>query len=120
MNDTQLPASEQFCYLTTQGRNSGRPHTIEIWFATPTEGRSLYMLSGGGANSDWVKNLLNNPEVSVRIGGRTCVGRGRVVQDPDEGRLARKLIVAKYYGREEVATEGWEATSLPVAIDLNL
>ncbi len=77
------------------------------------------MLSGGGARSDWVKNILSNPEVSVRIGSRTYAGKGRIMQDPDEERLARKLIVAKYYGREEVATEGWEATSLPVAIELN-
>jgi hypothetical protein len=26
-------ASQAFCYLTTTGRVSGRPHTIEIWFA---------------------------------------------------------------------------------------
>jgi hypothetical protein len=30
-NDVEmLPA---FCYPTTTGRRSGRPHTIEIWFA---------------------------------------------------------------------------------------
>jgi hypothetical protein len=27
------PGAEPFCYLTTVGRVSGRPHTIEIWFA---------------------------------------------------------------------------------------
>lgn len=26
-------ASEAFCYLATTGWISGRPHTIEIWFA---------------------------------------------------------------------------------------
>jgi hypothetical protein len=35
---------EDFCYLTTVGRVTGRPHTIEIWFAR--EGSTLYMLSG--------------------------------------------------------------------------
>jgi hypothetical protein len=32
------------CYLTTTGRVSGRPHTIEIWFAL--QDRTLYVLSG--------------------------------------------------------------------------
>ena len=27
-------AAEQFCYLTTTGRTSGEPRTIEIWFGT--------------------------------------------------------------------------------------
>ncbi|MGH2498889.1 MAG: hypothetical protein ACRDF0_02165 [Candidatus Limnocylindria bacterium] len=26
-------AGEAFAYLTTIGRGSGKPHTIEIWFA---------------------------------------------------------------------------------------
>jgi hypothetical protein len=36
-------AGEDFCYLTTTGRVTGRPHTIEIWFAL--EGGTLYTLS---------------------------------------------------------------------------
>lgn len=38
--------SEQYCYLTTTGRRSGRDHTIEIWFSA-TES-ALYLISGGG------------------------------------------------------------------------
>ena len=38
-------ADEQFCYLTTRGRISGRAHRIEIWFAL--DAATLYMLSGG-------------------------------------------------------------------------
>ena len=40
--------------------------------------------------------------------------------DDAEERLARRLVVAKYYGREEVKSEGWEAIALPVAIDLDI
>src|SRR5215208_1099137 len=61
--------SEDFCYLTTTGRLTGRPHEIEIWFALVPERRALYMLSGGGDRSDWVKNLRRYPDVEVRIGG---------------------------------------------------
>src|ERR1051325_2737939 len=34
------------CYLTTTGRTSGNPHTIEIWFAL--HGDRVYLLAGGG------------------------------------------------------------------------
>ena len=76
-------AAQSFCYLTTTGRVSGRPHTIEIWFAL--DGRTLYLLSGAGDRSDWVRNLLRDPEVTVRVGSRRAPGlRGRARSvDPD-------------------------------------
>ncbi len=111
-------AREQYCYLTTVGRRTGNPHTIEIWFAMPAGGRELYMLSGGGDKADWVKNIQHQPSVQVRIGKTELSGQGRVVTDAAEERSARRLVVSKYYGREEVRTTGWEATSLPVAVDL--
>jgi deazaflavin-dependent oxidoreductase (nitroreductase family) len=113
-------AREQYCYLTTVGRRTGNPHTIEIWFAMPEDGHSLYMLAGGGDNADWVRNIRHSPTVQVRIGDRAIIGQGRVVTDPNEEKLARRLVVAKYYGRDEVRTTGWEATSLPLAVDLAL
>jgi hypothetical protein len=35
---------------------SGRPHTIEIWFAL--DERALYLLSGGGDLSGWRRSSL--------------------------------------------------------------
>lgn len=58
---------DDFCYLTTTGRRTGRPHRIEIWYAA--EGSTLYMLSGGGRSSDWVRNLLADPAVLLEIDG---------------------------------------------------
>jgi nitroimidazol reductase NimA-like FMN-containing flavoprotein (pyridoxamine 5'-phosphate oxidase superfamily) len=46
-------ASEDYCYLTTTGRVTGHPHEIEIWFGM--DGDTIYLLSGGGEKSDWVK-----------------------------------------------------------------
>src|SRR2546421_4048133 len=73
-------ADEQYCYLTTVGRVSGRPHRIEIWFAI--DGDTLYMLSGGGERSDWVKNLRRNPAVCVEVGSGRFDGRARIVSHP--------------------------------------
>lgn len=81
-------------------------------------GSALYMLSGGGYESDWVKNILNDPNIEVRITSRKFRATGRIVDDPEEEGLARRLVVAKYYGRAQVGSSGWEAESLPVAVDL--
>jgi deazaflavin-dependent oxidoreductase (nitroreductase family) len=109
-----------FCYLTTTGRVSGRPHTIEIWFALrdPT----LYLLSGAGDRSDWVRNLLVRPEVTVRIGRRDApalAARARVVAPgSDEDDLARHLVTGKYQPGYGGDLSGWRRASLPVAVDL--
>ena len=97
---------------------SGRPHTIEIWFAL--EARTIYMLAGGRDSSDWVKNLIRDPNVAVRIRDVSYAGRARVVERPDEDALARQLVVAKYQpGYGEDLTD-WGRDSLPVAVDLVL
>src|SRR4029450_13040190 len=83
----------QFCYLTTKGRRTGQPHTIEIWFGM--RGGRLYMLSGGGNRSDWVLNLPGSPAASVslrRAGVEPRLGRARVVGDPREEFMARRLL----------------------------
>jgi hypothetical protein len=82
------------------------------------DGKTLYMLSGGRDRSDWVKNMIRNPDVEVRISGNTFGARGRIITDAEEDLQARKLIIAKYYGREYDPSGGWEATSLPVAVGL--
>ena len=111
---------EPFCYLTTAGRVSGRPHTIEIWFAL--RDRTLYLLSGGGDRSDWVRNLLRRPEVTVRLGRRDAAalaGRARVVEaGSDEDELARRLVVAKCQPTYGGDLSGWRDSALPVAVDL--
>lgn len=106
-----------FCYVTTTGRRTGRAHTIEIWFAW--NGRSLYLLSGGGDQSDWVRNIRKDPRVRVRIGEETYDALARIVEDPAEEAMARPLLASKYQGwREGRPLSSWAGTALPVAIDL--
>ena len=111
-------AHEDFCYLTTTGRVSGRPHTIEIWYVLHEE--TLYMLSGGLDQSDWVKNLLRDAAVAVKIKERMFHGHARVVKDAQEDALARQLIAGKYPSTEEEDLTEWYRDALPVAVDLTL
>ena len=115
MDPTDL-ASLDYCYITTTGRTSGRPHTIEIWFATL--GRRVYVLSGAGEKSDWVRNIRANPTVGLRLGGIDMLARAFVVEDPEEDALARRVVLEKYVPKYAGDLDEWGRTSLPVAIDL--
>jgi len=110
-------ADDDYCYLTTTGRVSGEPREIEIWFGLV--GRTLYMLSGGRDRSNWVRNLLDQPEVSVRIGSATEPGRARVVEDRGEDERARGLLFDKYSARYSGDLEDWRRTALPIAVDFD-
>jgi deazaflavin-dependent oxidoreductase (nitroreductase family) len=113
--DRDAVAAADFCYLTTRGRRSGRPHEIEIWFAVA--GTTFYLLSGGGASADWVRNLRAEPAVTVRVGDAVWSAAGRVVGDDGEAARARRLVFEKYQPRAGGDLTRWRDTALPVAID---
>ena len=118
MPDLRTLAGESFCYLTTTGRVTGGPHEIEMWFSLVPETRTLYMLSGGGDHSDWVKNLRRDPEVTVRIAGERFDARAREVRDAEEDELARRLLVEKYESSPG-SLGNWRRRALPVAVGLS-
>jgi deazaflavin-dependent oxidoreductase (nitroreductase family) len=108
-------AELDYCYLTTTGRRSGRPHRIEIWFAL--HGDTVYLLAGDGHRSDWVGNLAAAPEALLELGPWTERTEARVVEPgSSEDALARRLLVDKYQpGYPEDLSE-WGRTALPIAL----
>ena len=109
-------AGEEYCYLITKGRVTGRPHEIEIWFGT--RGKSIYLLSGSHS-SDWVKNLRKDPAVSVRIAEHVFWGTARLVSDKEEDMAARYMLAEKYQEWEEgKKLSEWARTAVVVRIDL--
>ena len=102
----------EYCYLTTRGRKTGNPHEIEIWFVIH-EG-SLYLMSGGMDGSDWVKNLLKEPHVTVCVDGQTFPALARVQNEKDE-KIIRNLMADKYREREaDGSLSDWAQTALVV------
>jgi deazaflavin-dependent oxidoreductase (nitroreductase family) len=108
-------AEDSVCHLVTRGRTTGRPRTIEIWFAT--DGQRLYLLAGGRGRAHWVRNLVADPRVRVRIGGRSLDGRARVIEGEASDPIARRMLAAKYQGwTDGRPLSSWAASSLPVEI----
>lgn len=114
--EAEQPSGDDYCYLTTTGRRTGRRHRTEIWYAA--RGTTLYLLSGGGRSSDWVQNLCADPNVLVELGGDARPGRARVLDSGDEADTARALVFAKYAPRYRGDLTGWRQSALPIAVDL--
>lgn len=111
-------AELDFCYLTTIGRKTGRPRTIEIWFGL--EGETVYLLSGGGDSAHWVRNIRANHDVTVKLGRKTYPGRARMIADKDEDMKARRLLAGKYQAWEPgKRLSSWARNSLTVAVDIS-
>ena len=70
-------ADARVLYLTTIGRRSGQPRTIEIWFTCYQS--KLYLNAEHAHSANWVRNILRHPDVQVRIKEQQFAGRARVL-----------------------------------------
>jgi hypothetical protein len=113
----------EYGYLTTTGRVSGRPHTVEIWFVL--DASTIYLMHEarpGGPLADWVRNLIRHPEVSIRLADRDAPeipANARLVTAPSaEDRRARELLLAKYTSRWSGDLTSWGRNGVAVALEL--
>jgi deazaflavin-dependent oxidoreductase (nitroreductase family) len=95
--------SERFLYLTTKGRVSGLPRTIEIWFVEH-DGR-YYVVSGGRHAAQWVKNIAADSSVRFRIGTRDDGGDSRATAAI--ARIALEPLLAAAVASRMDAKYGW-------------
>ena len=115
--NTDKVASEKYIFLTTIGRNTERPHTVELWFAI-VKGR-IY-LSHEGAYTDWMKNITRNDHVEFRIGGIRLTGKARVVASGEIFERGKHALYLKYHGdASEEVIDDWFSMSTIVEITLH-
>ena len=81
--------------LTTTGRTSGELRTVTIWFVADDQGR-LYVQSGKDGKTDWYRNLIKTPAVSMRIGELAMTGVAVPIEDLSEITRVHELFRQKY------------------------
>lgn len=104
----RLPRSREI-NITVTGRKSGRAISIPIWFVW--EDDKLYLLPVQGSDTQWYKNVLNNP--TIRIDARGAEANVRVVLVTDAKQVSSVVEkfrtkygttdVKKYYANFDVA-----------------
>jgi deazaflavin-dependent oxidoreductase (nitroreductase family) len=95
--------------LSVIGRKSGRTISVPVWFVLEDE--KLYLLPVQGSDTQWYKNVLQNPE--IRIDARGAGAEYRAVPVTD-GKAVKSVTekfrekygardVKKYYSKFDVA-----------------
>ncbi len=95
--------------ITVTGRKSGRTISIPIWFVL--EDDTLYLLPVQGSNTQWYKNVLNNPMIRIDARGAGSEVKVVLVTDaPQVSSVVEKFRdkygahdVKKYYSKLDVA-----------------
>jgi deazaflavin-dependent oxidoreductase (nitroreductase family) len=102
-------AAQKIILLTTWGRKTGKPHTVELWFAL---NRNKIYLSHEGEETDWMKNIRKNEQVSFEIEGRKFKGRAYSLKESAEAWTAKVALYEKYYVKaSKEVIEDWFSLS---------
>jgi deazaflavin-dependent oxidoreductase (nitroreductase family) len=97
--------------LETTGRKSGEPRRTPL--GGSKVGNEFWFVSEFGENSQYVKNIKANPNVRVRLRGRSHNGTAHLVPDDDPHERLRSLPQFNSFGVRTFGTN-----LLSVRVDL--
>lgn len=97
--------------LTVTGRRTGKKVTFPVWFVV--DGKRLFLLPVRGARTQWYKNVLVNPAITIRSDSQSQTFSTRAIDNPKAvGTVVeafRKKYtaqdIARYYDHPNVAIE---------------
>jgi deazaflavin-dependent oxidoreductase (nitroreductase family) len=97
--------------LAVRGRRSRVEQSRPVWFVV--EGDILHLLPVGGSDTNWYRNVLAHPDVTLTVDGESLRATARPVTDPAlvaatvERFRARygASQIARYYSKLDVAVE---------------
>jgi len=81
--------------LTVTGRKSGRAITNPVWFVFDDK---LYLLPVKGSDTQWYKNVLENPQIKIDARGTEADLKATPVTEPKEVSSVVEKFRSKYAG----------------------
>src|SRR5438105_14767722 len=95
--------------ISVTGRKSGRAISRPVWFVL--EGKKLYLLPVQGSDTQWYKNVLQNPSIRIDARGTEAEFRATPIT---EAKAVKSVVerfretygakdVKKYYSKFDVA-----------------
>ena len=84
--------------LTVTGRKSRKPIPRPVWFVL--RGPELLLLPVTGTNSQWYKNILQDPLVKITSSGQTITGKLHRITGKREVAEVIQLFEKKYGARD--------------------
>ena len=110
---------ENYLFLTTYGRKTGKPYTVELSFFL--ESGKIYLLAHSrenGLGTGWYRNLKVNPTCKLDIGGKKFEAKADFTSH--SGNLAhfvREKFIEKY-GTEFYIAWYKDTGRLPVVLEI--
>jgi deazaflavin-dependent oxidoreductase (nitroreductase family) len=80
--------------ISVTGRKSGRTISLPVWFVL--EDDKLYLLPVQGSDTQWYKNVLNNPMIRIDARGAEAEVKVVLVTDATQVSSVREKFRAKY------------------------
>lgn len=108
---------ESLLELTVVGRKTGQSRTVTLWFVATDE--RLYVTSGRGSNSQWIKNVRHTPDVSCQIGTTRLRGTASYLADETVREEIFPRFFRKYFLSRVMRWVGWYKESFAVEIRPN-
>jgi deazaflavin-dependent oxidoreductase (nitroreductase family) len=91
--------------LTTTGRKSGRPRQTPLEYLYDMENDRYRVAAGWGGHTDWYRNLLKDPAVSVQVGRRNFAAIAEKACDEEVAKYM--MFVSKRHPRMDRVWNRW-------------
>lgn len=97
--------------LTVRGRKSGHDISRPVWFVH--EDNTLYLLPVQGSDTNWYRNVLEDPAMKISVDGQELSGKAKIITDANKPKeIVDKFKlkygnsdIKKYYTKFDVAVE---------------
>ena len=96
---------------TVKVRKSGQGISRPVWFVH--EDNTLYLLPVQGSDTNWYRNVLEDPTMKISVDGKELSGKAKIITDANK---AKEIIdkfklkygnsdIKKYYTKFDVGVE---------------
>src|SRR5262245_39379750 len=96
------------------GRRTRRKRSRPVWFAL--DGGTVYLLPVAGSDTEWYKNVLEHPRITLAAKGTRWTGRAR----PITSRVKVRAVVKRFRAKHGAADVKKYYSKLDVAVEVSL
>ena len=101
--------------LETVGRTTGKPRRNPVGNGLTSDGRTFWIVAEHGRDAGYVKNLMANPRVRVKVGRRWRSGTAELL--PDDDPSARLKSIGRPVNAAMIRTMGTNLLTVRVDLD---
>ena len=99
--------------ITVKGRKTSKSRSTPVWFVD--EGNKIYLLPVKGSDTEWFKNVLKDPKMTLSVGRISIHVKAEPITKHDQVQKVIGSFAKKYGGISEI--KRWY-TKLDIAVEI--